>query len=238
MNYQSVSPWYRLLGLVFVLFFATNIRAQKVTDGGSGGFLIGYRQMDVAGFQAFLPDIAPDLNNSFLLLGGEGYSMFNRFIVGGKGYFLGGSRVSWTGPADNFEGRLAGGAGFFNFGYAVVNQQRLLVFPLIGIGGGGMTLTSTLDEDVDFDDVVTNGTGVLPLETNVSNGSFLLDFELGADFFPFRKDYGLKLGLRAGYTLALRRDRWDYSGGEIRNGPDGNVGGFHVSLTVGGGGFE
>lgn len=224
--------WFTPLMSVLFLLCSTSLYAQK-TWGGSGGFRIGYMNIDASGFQQFLPEGAPSLSNNYLLIGGEGYGIFNRFLLGGSGFGLTGDQVTFTqGGEPEIRATLGGGAGFFNLGYTIISNTNWMVFPMLGIGGGGVGMNLSPRQDISRDQIQKGDF----VETNVGQGSFMLDFMVGADFFPFQGGQGLKVGVRAGYIWAVNRGDWSYSGGAVTGANNDGISGFHFSLTIGGGG--
>jgi len=114
--------------------------------------------------------------------GGGGHAITNRWILGGEGH-------SCFGP-DN-----AGGYGFFNLGYLLLRGDFILVYPLIGLGGGAMT--SAISSDV--------------------SKCALLNPAVGLDFLvPLRNRNGILLGLRGGYTFTVYSNTFNWSMPHIR----------------------
>lgn len=115
-------------------------------------------------------------------LGGGGHSLRNRLIIGGEGHSSFGS--------DN-----AGGYGFFDLGYALLVTDSIVLYPLVGIGGGAMTRVA---------------------EPSVSKCA-LLNPAIGFDYLLYRKDKsGILLGLRLGYAFTLYSNTWNWSMPYIR----------------------
>jgi hypothetical protein len=115
-------------------------------------------------------------------LGGGGHSITNRWILGGEGH-------SAFGPEN------AGGYGFLNLGYLLLREDFILVYPLLGLGGGAMTsdISSTVSKCA------------------------LLNPAVGLDFLiPTKKTSGLLVGLRAGYTFTVYSNSFDWSMPYIR----------------------
>lgn len=121
-------------------------------------------------------------NSVIFSLGGGGHSLKNRLIIGGEGHSSFGS--------DN-----AGGYGFFDLGYALLVTDSVVLYPLVGIGGGALTRVA---------------------EPSVSKCA-LLNPAIGFDYLINRKDKsGILLGLRLGYTFTLYSNTWNWSMPYIR----------------------
>jgi hypothetical protein len=114
--------------------------------------------------------------------GGGGHSITNGWIVGGEGH-------SSFGP-DN-----AGGYGFFNLGYLLVKTDLILLYPLLGFGGGAMTREA---------------------DPSVSKCA-LLNPSIGVDFLiPIKNNSGFLIGLHAGYTFTVYSNTFSWSMPHIR----------------------
>jgi hypothetical protein len=163
---------YLAIGLILALFFSAGILLGRenasITQGkgGMGYFMGGVGMLSESGRNAVIYSA-----------GGGGHSIKNRLVIGGEGH-------SAFGP-DN-----AGGYGFFDIGYAVFSTHDIVLYPLVGIGGGAMT------RDAD---------------SSVSTCA-LLNPAIGFDYLIYRKDRsGMLLGLRAGYTFTVYSDTWSWS---------------------------
>lgn len=143
--------------------------AQK--KGGMGYFMGGVGMLSESG-----------RNSIIYSSGGGGHSLNNRLVIGGEGH-------SSFGPHN------AGGYGFFDIGYALVASDIVILYPLVGIGGGAMT------RDVD---------------ESVSKCA-LLNPSLGFDYLIYIKNRsGVLLGLRMGYTFTIYSNTWNWSMPYIR----------------------
>ena len=110
--------------------------------------------------------------------GGGGHVIANRWVLGGEGHGV-------FGPGN------AGGFGFVNLGYAVVMTDLLVLYPLLGVGGGSLTREAS---------------------PSVSRCG-LLNPAVGVDLMiPILGDVGgLQLGLRGGYTFTVYSDSFNWS---------------------------
>lgn len=115
--------------------------------------------------------------------GGGGHGIINRWILGGEGH-------SYFGPAN------AGGYGFLNIGYLVFPMDSLLVYPLIGLGGGSMTREASPSVS----------------KCALVNPSVAMDFLIPVG----KKASGGVVGLRAGYTFTVYSDTFDWSMPHVR----------------------
>ena len=166
-----------LLCMIVLLLISTNSiygqeRSSKLLEKGGTGYFIGG-----AGW------LLESGNNSIVYsAGGGGHSIANKWIIGGEGH-------SSFGP-DN-----AGGYGFFNMGYTLVTTDIILVYPLLGLGGGAMTREAS---------------------PSVSKCA-LLNPSIGVDYLIYTKSKsGILLGLRTGYTFTVYSNTWNWSMPHIR----------------------
>ena len=157
--------------IVVLLVSANPIYGQEKSSklqekGGMGYFIGGVGWLFESG-----------TNSIVYSAGGGGHSITNKWILGGEGH-------SFFGP-DN-----AGGYGFLNIGYALVETDIFLFYPLLGLGGGAMTREAS---------------------PSVSKCA-LLNPSVGLDcLIPIKNKSGVVLGLRAGYTFTVYSNTWNWS---------------------------
>lgn len=224
--------------LVLIIILCQQTFSQSTSQaGGGGGFTAGYGNMDVTDFQAFLPGESRDLREDHLLLGGMGYGMAGRFVIGGSGMGMIGEQSN----TDSLKVSLGGGMGTFNLGYLITNTNKVQFFPMIGIGGGGYGISISRNENISVEEVRENP----GREINISKGSFLFDFSLNLHFIPVltydeqsNSDGGLMTGLQVGYLASIPSSEWAFAGGDISNGPDFGLNMFYIKMIIGGFGRE
>lgn len=210
------------------------------TRMGVGYFMTGLRWLDTAPLSDRLVAAGyPEVGSRFLSLGGGGYGLVGRWLLGGEGHAL-----SSTGAElrrGDLRAELTGGYGLFRAGYVVFLSESLSVYPMVGFGGGGMGLTISSRQDSTFDDVLANPVG----QVTLSKGGLLLDAGVGAEFRirlgGTESDHGfVLLGVRAGYLFFLSlMDDWETGGGgTVTGAPDFGLSGPGVQLLVGFGGMK
>jgi hypothetical protein len=165
------------VGLIVALFVSGNpIFGQEADSKADEKGAVGY-------FTGGVGWILESGNSSIVYtLGGGGHSIQNRWLLGGEGH-------SSFGPEN------AGGYGFLNLGYILLREDFILVYPLLGLGGGAMTsdISSTVSKCA------------------------LLNPAVGLDFLISTKQKsGLLVGLRAGYTFTVYSNTFDWSMPHIR----------------------
>jgi hypothetical protein len=154
-----------LLALLLFTTAAGRARAETV-KGGMGYFLGGTGFVIESGDGAVIGST-----------GGGGHSLTNNWILGGEGH-------SVFGP-DN-----AGGYGFLNIGYTILVSRNLLVYPLLGFGGGALTRES---------------------DSTVSTCA-LLNPAAGIDYLIYTgAGGGILVGLRTGCVFTVYSDAWHWA---------------------------
>ncbi|MCK9268943.1 MAG: hypothetical protein WC271_01325 [Bacteroidales bacterium] len=233
-----------LIMLVMIFSFVATSQAFSQSDeppakvyGGIGYFQAGYSFMDFNDLNnAFVQAGIPEINNGSVSLGGGGHYIFRRFLIGGEGNGLIGSRTA----NENFSVRHSGGMGFFNAGYIVLQRPLYTVYPILGIGGGGYSVT-IIDRNAataSLQEVLDNP----HQQAELSKGSFMLNFSVGADLFVFadrtqQGTGGFVVGVRAGYLLAFDTDEWRLDDYSFTDGTNTSISGPFIRLIIGGGGL-
>jgi hypothetical protein len=115
-------------------------------------------------------------------VGGGGQSITNKWIVGGEGH-------SSFGPHN------AGGYGFFNLGHLLVDTDLILLYPLIGLGGGAMTREG---------------------EPSVSKCALVSPAVCFDFLIPIKDGSGFLIGLHAGYTFTVYSNTFSWSMPHVR----------------------
>jgi len=217
--------------------YAQEVGVKKYTYGGMGYFQTGYAIFNHGNLNDLLKASGmPELENGSLSFGGGGHSIIHNFIIGGEGHGL----VGNTSENARYAVSQSGGYGFLNLGYLILQKPSFTLYPLLGIGGGGSTVTITDKSNLpgSFNDLLANP----KQQSNISKGSFMLNFSIGADYFvagtKSKNSYGgFMLGLRLGYLLEVNKNKWDIDNQELSGGPDAGISGPFVRLTFGGGGI-
>ena len=206
-------------------------------SGGFGYFLGGTQRLYLGSLKHGLVENGyPAVSDAFMSFGGGGHFMIrNRFIIGGEGGGLVGDQTT-RGP---YKVSVGGGYGFFDLGVVAFRHGEFRIYPLIGIGGGGLSVDITDTRAASFGDILRNPARSSHLES----GTFLMQGALGVDYLinfsddPFRAG-GVLIGLRVGYVInPMYKDMvWDNDGAPIGNGPTDVFHGPYVRLMLGGGG--
>ncbi len=203
---------------------------------GGGYFMVGSSVIDLKALNSKLEEKGyPSLSDNLLSLGGGGYGIIGRVMIGGEGHGL----IGKGGTEKGYKTSVGGGYGFFNLGYVVYSRNNLKVYPLIGLGVGGMTFTIVEERSLSFDEILDDPKRGVWLST----GGFLLNLALGTEYLlklgeVEKEEGGLILGARIGYVLAPFKDGWKMDEIGVSGGPEASVAGPYLRLMIGGGGRE
>lgn len=228
--------------IALLLVFVSHAHAQKMESkaimaGGEGGFVIGYGNFDVSDLQVFLPDGFSKPSANHMVIGGEGHAFIQNLVIGGSGLGLVGSSMSNATYQTNF----GGGLGTFDFGYLIINKEKVKFFPLLGIGGGSYSVSTSENENISLAQLQTRPSR----EIGVSSGGMAMQISLRLSLIPaLRYDPdensygGFMTGLKVGYLFYFPSSEWSYKGGEVHGGPNFGLRGFYASIVIGGSGFR
>ncbi|MBN1349421.1 hypothetical protein JXJ21_08430 [candidate division KSB1 bacterium] len=225
-----------------IVIFANGSHCQEVSpaaneNGGMGYSMFGRSVLDVSDLSAKLEAKGfSGMSDNFFSVGGGGHSIINnRFIIGGEGHTL----LGEDNNGSTYKTSITAGYGFFDLGYVAYSVKDLRIYPLLGIGGGGINLKIAENiTSLSFDEVLDN-----PKRTSeLSTGGFLLNFALGVDYLlAFGENEkgrgGLLFGIRAGYTLAAFKGSWMMDDVEISGVPEMGITGPYIRFLFGGGGI-
>jgi hypothetical protein len=239
---------FKITGLFILLGFCTLSIAQKQdsmpkinTAEFRGYFMVGGNILDIDALNSILENEGySTLSNNFLSIGGGCLHQKNRWIIGCEGHFLFGEENKSDITSGNFETSISAAYGFFDFGYILFNKHFFQVYPLIGLGGGVMSLKiKERLTDPSFAEVLADPKRNSKLES----AAFLINMAIGTEYLmKLREDEtgigGLVLGIRVGYTFAPFRSNWKLERTDVSNGPDLRMTGPYVRLILGGWGSK
>ncbi len=224
---------------LFILsgFLSTGYTKGKNSEKGPGigYFMIGAVSLDLSNLNAALRTSGyPKLPNRFFSFGGGGLSFVNNLVIGGEGSGL--SNTSVTGNGNEIS--LSGGYGMFEIGYRLFSTKKTALYPLLGMGGGGLNLRITNENlSANFPDLLKHPAG----SVQIGSGAFLLDLGFGGYWLLRAKEKkgrigGFLVGFRMGYLVALFGQNWKLQDVSILNAPKTRFSGPYFRVTIGGGG--
>lgn len=190
---------------------------------------LGYQQPEVDNLNRVLTDNNfPDVTNSLISM--DLSCIYKR----GKHNFSG--EVSVSSPWDskinslNNESMLSIRSTIFSYGYDIVSNQRLFIFPFIGFSSnlGSLKLSNSTIESKDFRTTLLSFNN--QNSYSVSSASFV--FGLQGNYNICKK---LVMGLKLGYNFSpTSTTLWTMENGNtLNNGPTVNVGGIYSRISIG-----
>ena len=176
-----------------------------------------------------------DLPIVFPILGGQGFGLFNRFLIGGSGAGLLSRSVDAN---SNREIKASGAWGTFDFGYQLLRVNGFLIAPVLSLGGYGMNVTVASKGEVGFDEALANPTR----NVSLTNNGFLTGISLVAKTIIIGKQTqvagarsGWALGVRIGGLYGFPIRGWRSNGEAVTGGPPFGLRGGYLALSLGAG---
>lgn len=206
--------------------------ASSTAAEGGGFFAVGVQfanlgplndRLDEAGYPTFGPEMVS--------LGGGGYGVKNRVLLGGEGHGLITSDKGHNGRNVS----VGGGYGLFKLGYLFRPTSNVRFYPQLGLGGGGLRLEIGDQGNADEFGAILDDPN---RSATVDRASLLVSLGVGLEYEFSRpgKKGGFQLGLRAGYVLSPLNSSWELGETSLGAGPDATLQGPFLRLTIGGGG--
>lgn len=169
----------------------------------------------------------------FPILGGQGFGLFNRFLIGGSGAGLLSRSVD---EAADRKITASGAWGTFDFGYQLLRVNGFMIAPVLSLGGYGMNITSSSKGDVDFNTALSTANRSVTL----TNNGFLTGISLVAKTIVIGKKAQVP-GARSGYSLGLRVGGlygfpihgWRANGSAVNGDPPFGLRGGYAALSLG-----
>ncbi len=228
------------IGIVVVAFLlgtvlTAGVRAKgNQPQGGGGYFSLGENWVSLSNLNTILARACySKLRSNGLAFGGGGFAVKRRWLWGGMGAGFNNGSTTANGNKVAF----GGGYGLFDLGYMILNTPKMALYPMIGIGGGGLTLKITRQSGPkELSDLLKNPEG----EVQITSGDFLLNVGFGFHFLLAKKEKrgkgtgGLLVGARAGYLVSLIHGNWRMEQGDVPGAPKSPFTGPYVYITIGG----
>jgi len=228
--------------VMFVSLFTFSITgADSQCHGDENGKISGRGYVILEVNHADIQDMNTALHSS-------GYARFSENIlgIGVGGHDIRKNKIVFEGYAawyysrnihptiDNikYTSSLSGMLGCYNIGYLLYTYGNINVFPLVGLGLGGMKMKVNESEKRSFSDILEH-----PRESETDTGMmFLLNIAMGVDRLFITKtgthsEKGFGAGIRLGYRYCFYNQDWP----SVSDSPEISFTGPYISLTLGGG---
>lgn len=226
--------------IIFVLLFSnvSYVFSSAISDlfgniGGKGYCMFGPTLMNLNDLNTKLKNKGyTEFSNNFVSLGGGGHAVINKMIIGGEGHAV----LKKSNENDNYENAISAGYGFFNIGRILYGEKGLHVYPMVGIGGGSISLKINDKTKPSFDDILNDP----KRQVEISKGGFLINLSVTADYLhDLNKiemyDLGIVYGVRIGYIFDPTNSKWEMNDNSLSDSPSSNVTGPYIRFTIGGG---
>lgn len=179
-------------------------------------------------------DDYPTLPEGYLTYGVGGHVIHDKFVMGLEiRHFVEKNTMSSRDFNTNAYGKLI----LLNFGYLLHERKGFMVYPLVGMGIGQLTLRITENNVQSFQDINKFQKG-----SESVTRSFLINLAVGADyFFDYNKEKkgknSLMVGIRAGYVFSAIKNDWTVNHVRVADGPIAGLSGPYISIVFGLGGW-
>lgn len=179
-----------------------NIKKMKQEDIQTKKYMFGVSQINLSEFSTYLT--IEDYNKNLYYIGFGDSHQFGRFYYdGGFSFYLNQRQAI----SDTSRTRLNGFAYYIHFGYDLLKDKKLNVYPMIGIGYQRMML------QVKQNVFKSPYAEIEKVKYMLYNPSFIVDFGLEIRV-PLYKE-SVSFSLKAGYKLDVSDKKWRYDGDKL-----------------------
>ena len=199
---------------VFIIVILTFMSTVAVEKGGFGGFKIGLLMPEVSEINKhFRNHQVSELSGNLIGMGGGGFAIVDRVLVGGNGYV-----VKETAESDSVYSELSISAGTFKLGYSIIAGHYFNGLLNIGFGRANYTLgLRPIMADVQFDSLLSDPGRYVDLTA----GHFLLNPEAMFIFsIPVKSFAFFHIGISGGANINVFNPEWKYDGKKVFDGPE------------------
>lgn len=231
----------KLIALLIVLSQITfSYSQEQFKSGGYGYFQPGVMIGNFANLQGDLVDNGligsdEDAPNFAATIGGGGFGLLKkRLVLSGYGF-----GNFYPGRGNNSTNvKMTSGGGTFSVGYALVNQNNILLYPTLGFGlmGTSMRIENIGNDPLHF------GDNAIPVGTlsQFNMATPMMQIALGFNKLLSKVNGGWTVGAQVGYLVNLGKDDWRnaQTNNDVKGVNDTGYEGFFFTILIGGGGFS
>jgi len=193
-----------------------NLQNIKENEKKATKFMVGAAQLNFSELSTYL-NVA-DYNKNTYYLGWGDSRQHNRFYYDGylSFYLNQGNSIS-----DSSRTKLAGFSYFINFGYDLLKDKKMHIYPMIGLGYQKMWVR------VEEDKFSSPFAGIDKVKYTIYNPAFMFDFGLEVKVPIYKK---LAFSLKGGYKLDVSNPAWKYDGDKL--GVKTNLSGVYAEFAL------
>lgn len=239
-----------VIGLLFFFFNAAAVLAQEDENGNevedfakflkikrvnAGYLIVGRNMFNFGRLNSYLTSgDFPTVPENYFSLGIGGHLIFDKLVIGLElQHSLGRSHVS----TKEFNTSVSTKYFLVNSGYLLYSKKGLMMYPLLGLGVGKLTLKVSENKTQSFQDIIVfQGSSASSTRSLLLNMGFAVDY-----FYKFNKTKkgknSLLLGIRAGCLISVSKWDWRVNGIRVGDGPTAGLTGPYVRITIGLGGL-
>ncbi|SFC39709.1 hypothetical protein SAMN05421780_10593 [Flexibacter flexilis DSM 6793] len=250
-----------LVGSFLLATVSASMAQQADRFGGFGHFFVGYTGF---GDQKFYDKVVknntglfnfPEPKAGALVLGGEGYDVFNSVLIGGELNVTLGNKAEQShtnllalGNEDDYKFKLGtrrvGAAVLVNAGYIVLHKKNFVVYPLVGIGyaASGHILSDPRSSNILTGRSYPGTTEISEQNALYYNHNLAFNAAVGVNYFVHSggndDNKGFNLGLRFGYQSQMANNKYNVNDIKLENASNyakSANNGWYVRLAIGGG---
>lgn len=191
-------------------------------DGGRLYFSAGLQTLEIDELNGLLEaDGLPTFDDRPVTLGVGLDRQSGSWLLGAEAVMM----LAEEETAGGFERSLDGRFALLEAGYVVSLGGGLRVYPLAGVGLSDLSLATSQEGSVPFDDLLEGpGPG-----SKVTTGGFVLQPGLGVDLVAG----GVTIGVRGGWMLSPGEAEWEAADVTVEGGPDVGMEGPFLRASVG-----
>lgn len=208
-----------------------NTLPKNLKAGAEGYFKANYNSLDFSKLNTVFNHAGFTMPSTpAISIGGGGEIIIKHWVLGGEGQRLIKQKQTQSFSTSVVNTYYGGGYGMFDLGYTIVSKKRLMLYPMVGIGGGH--IYADVIETPSTKDFATN-VSAEPVSSHYQNKAFMLQPKLCFDFFAGT----FLIGIEGGYNYMLYNN-WTINKTKLSNAPSSSLNGLFLGVTVGFGGVR
>ena len=237
-HFVQFATRFTLLAVFFIV--SPVLHSQYFKSGGTGYFSSSLIFANHTGLSTALANGGISTESGYensiaMTIGGGGSYLFaNRWMISGDGFHA----FYPSAQSGDVTIQRQGGGATFTANYLIINGNKWLAYPGIGIGFNGHMI------EIDNQSKAMMYFGNSPIEEGSSEQFVstlpVMDIRIGAGRLLSQKQKGFFLSLDIGYVFDFTKGNWknSNSGEKVSGVESPSFNGFYVRLNIGGGRFK